>query len=72
MVGSSCKANLDQIEGVKIIIIIIIIIKKLKIIIIIYIYIYIYIGMKLPKLLPVPHFKDTHIDELKKPLGLWE
>jgi hypothetical protein len=36
------------------------------------IYIYIYIGMKLPKLLPIPHFKDTHIDELKKPLGLWE
>jgi len=33
------------------------------------IYIYIYIGMKLPKLLPTPHFKDTHIDELKKPLG---
>jgi hypothetical protein len=29
----------------------------------------IYIGMKLPKLLPTPHFKDTHIDELKKPLG---
>lgn len=27
----------------------------------------IYIYMKLPKLLPTPHFKD--IDELKKPLG---
>jgi len=30
MVGSSCKANLDQIEGVKIIIIIIIIILNFK------------------------------------------
>jgi hypothetical protein len=49
MVGSSCKANLDQIEGVN------------------NIYIYIYIAMKLPKLLPTPHFKD--IAELKKPLG---
>jgi hypothetical protein len=53
MVGSSCKANLDQIEGVPK--------KKLKLKIknINYIYIYIYIGMKLPKLLPTPHFKDT-------------